>query len=107
MGEPAGYGKGRKRDGRTGEGMGGAGLDVLAALNPAHFDCSLAGSFAIEGNRSLFLPRTPQEIEVRNRTLAAGERGGVRNDRARDVHSMLSLPDYSRWLRSPSSAPCG
>jgi hypothetical protein len=52
--------------------------------------------------------RTPQEIEVRNRTLAAGERGGVRNDCARDVHSMLNLPDYSRWLRSPStSAPCG
>src|ERR1700689_917916 len=29
MGEPAGYGKGRKRASRTGEGMGGAGLDVL------------------------------------------------------------------------------
>jgi hypothetical protein len=49
--------------------------------------CSLrllaCGSFAIEGNRSLFLPRTVQEIEVRNRTFAAGERGGVRNDCAR------------------------
>jgi hypothetical protein len=47
------------------------------------------------------LPRTPQEVEARNQilaSLAAGERDGMGNDHAREVHSMLSLPDYTRWL---------
>jgi 2-polyprenyl-6-methoxyphenol hydroxylase-like FAD-dependent oxidoreductase len=58
-------------------------------------------ALAIEGNGYLLLPRTPQEVEARNQilaSLAAGERDGMGNDHAREVHSMLSLPDYTRWL---------
>jgi 2-polyprenyl-6-methoxyphenol hydroxylase-like FAD-dependent oxidoreductase len=58
-------------------------------------------ALAIEGNGYLLLPRTPQEVAARNRilaSLAAGERDGMGNDRAREVHSMLRLPDYTRWL---------
>jgi hypothetical protein len=32
------------------------------------------------------------------RPSAAGEKDGIRNDHAQEVHSMLSLPDYTRWL---------
>jgi 2-polyprenyl-6-methoxyphenol hydroxylase-like FAD-dependent oxidoreductase len=59
-------------------------------------------ALAIEGNGYLLLPRTPQELEARNRilaSLAAGKTDGMRNDLAREVHSMLRLPDYSRWRR--------
>jgi 2-polyprenyl-6-methoxyphenol hydroxylase-like FAD-dependent oxidoreductase len=58
-------------------------------------------ALATEGNGFLLLPRTPGEVEARNRilaSLAAGEGIGVRNDHARQVHSMLRLPDYTRWL---------
>lgn len=59
-------------------------------------------ALAIEGNGYLLLPRTPQEVEARNQilaALAAGDGIGVRNDHARETHSMLRLPDYTRWLR--------
>lgn len=59
-------------------------------------------ALATKGNGSLFLPRTNQEVEARNRILAAfaaGEGIGARSDHARDVHSMLSLPDYAKWIR--------
>ena len=59
-------------------------------------------ALAIEGNGFILLPRTPQEVEARNQilaTLATRERGGVRNDHARQAHSMLSLPDYAQWFR--------
>ena len=58
-------------------------------------------ALAIEGNGFILLPRTPQEVEARNRVLAvlaAGKGGGVRSDHTQQVHSMLSLPDYTRWL---------
>ncbi|WP_213773888.1 FAD-dependent monooxygenase [Bradyrhizobium sp. dw_78] len=56
-------------------------------------------ALAIEGNGFILLPRTPQELEARNRILAAlaeAKGDAMRNDHARDVHSMLSLPDYAR-----------
>jgi 2-polyprenyl-6-methoxyphenol hydroxylase-like FAD-dependent oxidoreductase len=59
-------------------------------------------ALAIEGNGFLLLPRTPQEVEMRNQTLAslaAGEKDSMRNDSAKEAHSMLNLPDYTRWLR--------
>jgi 2-polyprenyl-6-methoxyphenol hydroxylase-like FAD-dependent oxidoreductase len=59
-------------------------------------------ALAIEGNGSFLLPRTPQEVETRNRALAAlatGKRNDTRSNHAREAHSMLSLPDYTRWLR--------
>jgi 2-polyprenyl-6-methoxyphenol hydroxylase-like FAD-dependent oxidoreductase len=57
-------------------------------------------ALAIEGNGFLILPRTPEQVDLRNQILAnlAAERGegkGVRNDKAREAHSMLSLPDYA------------
>jgi 2-polyprenyl-6-methoxyphenol hydroxylase-like FAD-dependent oxidoreductase len=58
-------------------------------------------ALAIGGNGFLLLPRTPQEIEARNRilaALAAGKDMSERSDPARQVHNMLRLPDYSRWL---------
>jgi hypothetical protein len=58
-------------------------------------------ALATEGNGYLLLPRTPREVEARNQilaSLAAGERGGMRNNHAREVHSMLRLSDYTRWL---------
>lgn len=59
-------------------------------------------ALAIEGNGFLLLPRTPQEVEMRNQilaSLAAGEKDSMRNDPAREAHSMLNLPDYTRCLR--------
>jgi len=63
-------------------------------------------ALAIKGNGFVLLPRTPQELEARNQilaALAAGEGIGVRNDHAREVHSMLSLPDYAQWLHEERS----
>ncbi len=54
-------------------------------------------ALATGSNGSFLLARTSEEIEARNRILAAiaaGEDIGVRNDHARDVHNMLRLPDY-------------
>lgn len=47
---------------------------------------------------SLFLPRTQEQLEKRNRMLASlrdGHAAEVLSDDARDVHSSLQLPDYS------------
>jgi 2-polyprenyl-6-methoxyphenol hydroxylase-like FAD-dependent oxidoreductase len=55
-------------------------------------------TLAVDGHGFLLLPRTPQEIEARNQILAAiaaGEGVGARSDYAKEVHSMLTLPDYS------------
>jgi 2-polyprenyl-6-methoxyphenol hydroxylase-like FAD-dependent oxidoreductase len=59
-------------------------------------------ALAINGNGFLLLPRTHQEVEARNKVLASiakGEGIGARNDHAREVHSMLSLPDYTRCFQ--------
>lgn len=56
-------------------------------------------ALAIQGNGFMILPRTVQELAARNQilaALAAGESIGERNNRAREVHSLLSLPDYTR-----------
>ncbi len=58
-------------------------------------------ALAINGNGFILLPRTPQELEARNRVLAAlakGDRSNGRRDHAHKVHSMLDLPDYSCLL---------
>jgi hypothetical protein len=49
----------------------------------------------------LLLPRTPEELEARNRMLAAFKRGRSPDDlsgKAGAVHSALTLPDYDRTL---------
>jgi 2-polyprenyl-6-methoxyphenol hydroxylase-like FAD-dependent oxidoreductase len=53
---------------------------------------------------SLLMPRTQQELDARNATLAAMQTSGEapsRGERTRQVHNSLSLPDYSRWLHKP------
>jgi 2-polyprenyl-6-methoxyphenol hydroxylase-like FAD-dependent oxidoreductase len=63
-------------------------------------------ALATQGNGSLFLPRTHEDVEARNKILAdfaAGKGAGVRSDHARDVHSMLKLPDYAQWLCQEAS----
>jgi hypothetical protein len=50
---------------------------------------------------SLFLPRTQQELDARNRLLAALASGGapkMPNESSRAVYSALRLPDYERQL---------
>jgi 2-polyprenyl-6-methoxyphenol hydroxylase-like FAD-dependent oxidoreductase len=56
-------------------------------------------ALAIDGNGFLLLPRTPREVEARNQilaTLASGTRDSMRNNSTQQVHSMLTLPDYTR-----------
>ncbi len=56
-------------------------------------------ALAIKEGGSFFLPRTQQDVEARNRVLAALARDGVpetARSNAREVHSALRLPDYRR-----------
>lgn len=50
---------------------------------------------------SLLMPRTQQELDARNATLAAMQASGEapsHGDHSGQVHNSLRLPDYSRWL---------
>lgn len=62
-------------------------------------------ALAIKGNGDFLLPRTPSELDARNRTLAAFEPGrsgdGV-SDKARAAHNALTLPDYSSRISRKS-----
>ncbi|WP_222105722.1 FAD-dependent monooxygenase [Paraburkholderia sp. BCC1885] len=51
---------------------------------------------------SLLMPRTQEELDARNSTLAAMQQSGEtsRGDHAGQVHNSLTLPDYTRWLRA-------
>jgi 2-polyprenyl-6-methoxyphenol hydroxylase-like FAD-dependent oxidoreductase len=56
-------------------------------------------ALAIKAGASFFLPRTQQEVDARNRALAALARGGsaeMAGGNAREVHSALRLPEYGR-----------
>jgi 2-polyprenyl-6-methoxyphenol hydroxylase-like FAD-dependent oxidoreductase len=58
-------------------------------------------ALAIKEGESFFLPRTQQEVDSRNRALAALARGGspaMSGDNARQVHNALRLPDYERQV---------
>jgi len=50
---------------------------------------------------SLLMPRTQEELDARNATLAAMQTSGEtpHGDRSREVHNSLRLPDYAQWLR--------
>jgi 2-polyprenyl-6-methoxyphenol hydroxylase-like FAD-dependent oxidoreductase len=51
---------------------------------------------------SLLMPRTQEELDARNATLAAMQTSGAaasHGERSSQVHSSLRLPDYTRWLR--------
>ena len=50
---------------------------------------------------SLLMPRTQEELNARNATLAAMQTSGEtpHGDRSREVHNSLRLPDYAQWLR--------
>jgi 2-polyprenyl-6-methoxyphenol hydroxylase-like FAD-dependent oxidoreductase len=50
---------------------------------------------------SLLMPRTQEELDARNATLAAMQSSGEapsHGERSRQVHNSLRLPDYTRWL---------
>jgi len=50
---------------------------------------------------SLLMPRTQEELDARNATLAAMQTSGKAasySDHSRQVHNSLRLPDYTRWL---------
>jgi 2-polyprenyl-6-methoxyphenol hydroxylase-like FAD-dependent oxidoreductase len=70
-------------------------------------------ALAIKKSGDYFLPRTQEELDARNRMLAALKAGRTGNDvsgAARAVHSALTLPDYSRELerrRLPRSSFAG
>lgn len=109
---------------RSGQGTSIAlvGAYVLAGELAAHDDPTdafaayerIAGPFveanqalAIKGRGDLFLPRTQEELDARNRMLAsfkAGRSGDDLNRHARAVHSALTLPDYSRELERSGPA---
>ena len=50
---------------------------------------------------SLLMPRTQEELDARNATLAAMQTSGKAasySDHSRQVHNSLRLPNYTRWL---------
>jgi len=50
---------------------------------------------------SLLMPRTQEELDARNATLAAMQTSGEapsHSERSRHAHNLLRLPDYARWL---------
>jgi 2-polyprenyl-6-methoxyphenol hydroxylase-like FAD-dependent oxidoreductase len=50
---------------------------------------------------SLLMPRTQEELDARNATLAAMQTLGEtpHGGQSNEVHNSLRLPDYTRWLR--------
>jgi 2-polyprenyl-6-methoxyphenol hydroxylase-like FAD-dependent oxidoreductase len=58
-------------------------------------------ALAIKEDGNFLLSRTQEELDARNRMLAAfqpGQSGDDLNGKARAVHSALTLPDYSREM---------
>jgi 2-polyprenyl-6-methoxyphenol hydroxylase-like FAD-dependent oxidoreductase len=55
------------------------------------------------GGRSFLLPRTLEEVDARNRALAAMQssgKAGSRGEQSRRVHNSLRLPDYTHAIGS-------
>ncbi len=58
-------------------------------------------ALALRKGGSLLMPRTQEELDTRNATLAAMQASGEapsHGGHSRQVHNSLALPDYGQWL---------